>query len=71
MSQWSKRITENTDYISRKPAIKRQLSLPFDSVRVIGPDFVFYLDETMVCSICRKVFNQHQQDFFEAISEPV
>lgn len=67
----SKILKDTTDYISRKPPIKRLLSLPFDEVRVIGPDFVFYLNETLVCSICRTVFNQLQQDYFDAISEPM
>lgn len=64
-------LKDTTDYLSRKPPIKRLLSLPFDEVRVIGPDFVFYLDDAMVCTICRTVFSQLQQDFFDAISEPM
>lgn len=72
MSEWSKKIiTDKTDFISRKPAIKRLVSIPFDRVIILGDDFVFYRDDALVCSVCRTVFTQIQQDFFEAIADPI
>jgi hypothetical protein len=64
-------LTDRTDYISKKAPMKRQVTLPFDTVVLLGDDYVFYQDECLVCSICRTVFSQSQQDFFDAISEPV
>lgn len=64
-------LTDRTDYIATNPPLKRIIKLPFDIVRLIGDDFVFYLDDALMCSICRTVFSKAQQDFFDAISEPV
>jgi hypothetical protein len=64
-------LTDRTDYNPINPPLKRIIKLPFDKVRLLGDEFVFYLDDALVCSICRTIFTQPQQDFFDAISEPV
>jgi hypothetical protein len=63
-------LTDRTDYLSRNPPLKRVVKLPFDYVRLLGDDYAFYLNDALMCSICRTVFSQAQQDFFDAISEP-
>jgi len=64
-------LTDLTDFVNVRPGLKRIIKLPFDKVRIIDDEYTFYQDQELVCSIRRNVFSKPQQDFFDAISEPV